>query len=93
MVESYKYKSKIATAIAFIAAIIVHLGQDGLTQIIPAEYANIIPLLVFIAGWILAQSTENKRVEIAEQIVHEQYNNPTLEVLNDEYTGDMEDEC
>ena len=77
MVETYKYKSKFATAIAFIAALISYLGKDGLAQFIPEEYAFLIPLLVFAAGFVLAQSTEDKRVEVAEQMVHEQYNEPT----------------
>ena len=67
MVESYKYKSKIATAIGFLATIIVSLGKDGLTKIIPAEYVWIIPVLVTIASWILAQKTEDHRVVVAEQ--------------------------
>ena len=71
MVETYKYKSKIATAISFIAAFIVYIGQDGLKQIMPAEYAFIIPIIVFIAGYILTQKTEDKRVNVAEQIVYE----------------------
>lgn len=81
MVESFKYKSKIATAIAFIAMIIVSLGKDGLSKIIPAEYVWTIPVLVGIATWILAQKTEDHRVEVAEEMVHEQYSddNPTTE--------------
>ena len=47
-----------------------------------------------IAGYILAQLTENKRVAVAEQIIHEQYNDPTPEVLNDEYEfGDDDGGC
>ena len=81
MVESFKCKSKIATAVAFIAMIITALGKDGLTQIIPAEYVWTIPVLIGAASWILAQKTEDHRVEVAEEIVHEQYNDvdPTTE--------------
>ena len=81
MVESFKYKSKIATAVAFIAMIITALGKDGLTQIIPAEYVWTIPVLIGAASWILAPKTEDQRVEVAEEIVHEQYNDvdPTTE--------------
>ena len=71
MVKTYKYKSKIETAISFIAALITYLGKDGLTEIMPAEYAYLIPILVFAAGYVLAQKTENKRVEVAEQMVLE----------------------
>ena len=78
-IESYKYKSQIATAAAFIAGLIVYIGQDNLKTFIPAEYANWIPIIVLVAGYILAQVTENKRVNIAEQIVREEYNDPTAE--------------
>lgn len=71
MVESYKTKSKIATAAAFIAGLIAYIGQDKLATVIPPEYANWVPIIVLIAGYILAQSTENKRVDIAEQLVYE----------------------
>ena len=102
-IQSYKYKSKIATAVAFIAGIIVYIGKDGLTSVIPAEYANWVPIIVMIAGYILAQSTENKRVDVAEQMILEKLGqeNPTedvdpageYEMLNDEYTspGDESD--
>ena len=93
MVESYKYKSQIATAISFIAALIagliVYIGKDNLATIVPAQYANWIPIIVMIAGYVLAQVTENKRVEVAEQMVHEEYKNdddPTIEdELNEDY--------
>ena len=100
MVETYKYKSKIATAAAFIATIIVCLGKDGLTQIMPTEYAYIIPAIIGIAGWILAQKTENKRVDIAEQMVLEKIAKESqIEEVDPagEYTtiptGDATDEC
>ena len=71
MTESYKLKSKIATAVAFIAAFIVYIGEPGLRQIIPVEYSYFIPILVLLAGYFVTQSTENKRVEVAEKLVHE----------------------
>ena len=89
MVESYKYKSQIATAAALIAGLIVYIGKDNLATIVPPEYANWIPIIVMIAGYVLAQVTENKRVEVAEQLVHEEYKNdddPTIEdELNEDY--------
>lgn len=87
MTETYKYKSKIATAIAFIAALIAYLGEDGLRQIMPPEYAFLIPILIFIAGYILAQSTENKRVDVAEKMVMEQYANQNQDVLDGDDDG------
>ena len=92
MVKTYKYKSKIATAIAFIAALIAYLGQDGLKQIMPPEYAWLIPVLVFCAGYILTQTTENKRVEIAEQMVLEKYAQQSVDTEDDdELADDLDD--
>ena len=99
MVETFKYKSKIATAVSFIAALIAYLGKDGLSEYLPAEYAWLIPILVFIAGYILTQTTENKRVEVAEQMMLEKFSSlvpnedvdPSAEyeeILNEEYTVD-----
>lgn len=92
MTESYKTKSKIATAISFVAAFITYIGQDGLTQIIPAEYAHLIPLIILVAGYILTQTTENRRVAVAEQLIREQSVDPTEPILNDEYTSSIGDE-
>ena len=94
-IESYKYKSQIATAAAFIAGIIVYIGQDNLKTVIPAEYANRIPIIVLVAGYILAQVTENKRVNIAEQIVREEYNDPTAEEDEEDIVvgDDVDDGC
>jgi len=90
MVKSYKYKSKIATAIAFIAAFIVYVGKDELAKLLPTEYAFIASFLVILAGYILAQGTENKRVDIAELLVEAKYNqtedvDPTVDYENPEY--------
>jgi len=99
MVESYKYKSKIATAIAFIAAFIVYLGKDELAKILPPEYAFLASFIVIIAGYVLAQGTENKRVNIAELLVASQYNpiednDPAAdyENLNDEYVTGVDND-
>ena len=95
MTESYKFKSRLTTAISFLAAFIIYVGQDGLKQVIPTEYAWLIPIIIFLAGYIATQKTEDKRVETAEQLVEEKYavSDPTAnEILNDEYVGE-EDGC
>ena len=91
-IESYKYKSQIATAAALIAGLIVYIGKDNLATIVPAQYANWIPIIVMIAGYVLAQVTENKRVEVAEQIVREEYIDPTAEEDDDLVVGDDTDD-
>ena len=96
-IESYKYKSKLATAISFLAAFIVYIGKDELAKILPVEWAYLAPIIVLIAGYIATQSTENKRVDIAELLVEAKYNqiednDPVAEYENDEnVTGDTDD--
>ena len=79
MTESYKFKSKLATAISFLAAFIVYIGKDELAQLMPTELAYLAPLIVLAAGYIVTQGTENKRVVVAEQLVHEQYEDASTE--------------
>ena len=90
-IPTYKYKSKIATAVSFIAAFILYIGKDEIAKILPAEYAFLAGLIVLAAGYIASQGTENTRVKVAEQRVHEQYNDPAAEILNDEYVSDDDD--
>ena len=85
MVESFKYKSKIATAIGAIATIVTIVGQDYLMTLFPS-FGQYIPLIVALASWYLAQSTENKRVEVAEQLVHEEYD--TQPIVSDCFDND-----
>ena len=91
MTESYKVQSKIATAVSFIAAIIVYIGKDELAKLLPVEWASITPIIVLIAGYIATQKTENIRVATAEQMVHDEYISTAdseAQVLNDEYEVD-----
>ena len=74
MVESYKNKSKTANAIVFIAGLITYIGVDNLARVMPKEWAYLAPIIVMIAGYIIVQTTENTRVEVAEQIITEKYN-------------------
>ena len=72
-IKSYKYKSKVATAITFIATYILYLGQDGLNELLPKEFLFIVPFLVYLAGYFVTQTTEDKRVAVAEDIKDEQF--------------------
>lgn len=73
MVETYKYKSKTANAIVFLAGLITYIGTDNLAKIIPKELAYLAPIIVMIAGYIIVQTTENTRVVVAEQKAIEDY--------------------
>ena len=98
-IQSYKYKSKIATAVSFLAAFIVYIGRDELAKLLPTEWAYLTPIIILVAGYIATQGTENKRVNIAELLIEAKYNptediDPTAEYenLNEEYVvGDTDD--
>lgn len=102
-IQTYKYKSKIATAISFLAAFIVYVGKDELAKILPTEWAYLAPIIVLIAGYIATQATENKRVDVAEKMLLEQFGNliPTEDIdpaseyepLNEEYEVDSDESC
>ena len=74
MVQSYKNKSKLANAIVFLAGLTTYIGVDNLSKIMPVEWAYLAPIIVMIAGYIIVQTTENTRVNVAEQIITEKYN-------------------
>ena len=73
MVQSYKNRSKLANAIVFLAGLITYIGVDNLARVMPKEYAYLAPIIVMIAGYIIVQTTENTRVEVAEQLAVKKY--------------------
>lgn len=74
MVESYKTQSKLTNAIVFLAGLITYIGVDNLAKVMPKEWAYLAPIIVMIAGYVAVQSTENTRVERAEQIIRDEDN-------------------
>ena len=88
MTPTYKYKSKAANAIVFIAGLITYIGKDMLAQVMPKELAYLAPVIVIIAGYIIAQTTEDKRVDVAEQRIKEKYQEHVTPSINDTVTGD-----
>ena len=73
MIQTYKYKSKAANAIVFLAGLITYMGKDPLAQVMPEELAYLAPIIVMIAGYIVVQATENTRVDVAEQLAIQKY--------------------
>jgi hypothetical protein len=63
-----KHFSKLTNIIVFFAGLISFLGVEGLKGFIPVEYQYLIPTIVMVAGYILVQLSEDKRVERAENI-------------------------
>ena len=92
MTESYKFKSKLATAIGAICTIISIVGVNQLQTILPS-FSEYIPIIFAFATWYISQNTENKRVEIAEKLIEEKYidNDPASE-YETEPAGDEKDD-
>lgn len=95
--KSYKIPSKVTNLVVFLAAFIVYIGRDGLLQILPEQLAYLAPLIVLIAGYIAAQKTEDKRVEIAEQLavenhIQEQRTAEYDEILNQDDDTELAEE-
>jgi len=85
MIPTYEYKSKIANIIAFLAGLVTFMGRDMLAQILPKEIAYLAPFIVTFAGYILAQKTENIRVDVAQQRAVERYQQNNFTPATDSY--------
>ena len=72
MVESYKTSSRLITLIVFIAVFIT-TNQETILGIINPEYHQIFLFVVLIAGYVVTQFSEEKRVNHAEKLVEEEY--------------------
>ena len=66
--KSLKNYSRAVNIIVFFCSLITYLGVDGLNNIVPDEYKVIIPTVTIVAGFVLVQFSEDKRVERAENI-------------------------
>ena len=95
--KSYKIPSKVTNLVVFLAAFIVYIGRDGLLQILPEQLAYLAPIIVLLAGYIAAQKTEDKRVEVAEQLavenhIQEQRTAEYDEILNQDNDTELAEE-
>lgn len=95
--KSYKIPSKVTNLVVFLAAFIVYIGRDGLLQILPEQLAYLAPIIVLLAGYIAAQKTEDKRVEVAEQLavenhIQEQRTAEYDEILNQDEDTELAEE-
>jgi len=95
MTETYKYKSRLITAIAFIIMLLAAITPEAWQNILPGEYWVFIPTIMGIITYAAAQLSEEKRVEVAETMVIEKQNEILGQPLtNEEYiTEDDEDGC
>lgn len=92
--ESLKIPSRIVTLIVTVVFAILTavatMTPEGLAAYLPSEIAGYAALIIIIAGAIVNQYSEEKRVERAEDLIKQQntvLGYPTEEtVMNDEYT-------
>lgn len=68
--ESFKIPSQLTNVIVFIAMFIL-ANQELLTSNTPSEYNAIVSTVIVLAGFIVTQYTEDKRVAVAEELVVE----------------------
>ena len=73
MVETYKHKSRMWTIIVAVIVAISTIGINDWQNILPTKYSFLAPTIVAVLGFVVAQLTEEKRVNVAEQLVHEEY--------------------
>ena len=86
MLKSFKNYSRAVNVLVFVAGLVSFLGVDGLKGFVPVEYQYLIPTVVMVAGYVLVQLSEDKRVERAESIAVSQSGG----CLNAEYDSPIE---
>lgn len=89
---TYKYKSRLITAMAFVAMLLAAITPDAWQSLLPNQYWVFIPTIIAILTYLSAQISEEKRVEVAETIVIEKQNEILGQPLNGEYTEPTEEE-
>lgn len=92
MTTTYKYKSRLITAIAFIIMLLAAITPDAWQSLLPNQYWVFIPTIMGIITYAAAQLSEEKRVEVAETMVIEKQNAIMGQPLNEEYTFPSEEE-
>lgn len=86
MTTTYKYKSRLITAIAFLAMLLAAITPDAWQSLLPNQYWVFIPTIIAALTWLAAQLSEEKRVEVAETMVIEKQNEILGQPLtNEEY--------
>lgn len=89
MVVSYKFRSRLANVVVFLAGLVSYVGQDNLLLFVPSFLRGYVPVFVLLCGYVVVQLTEDTRVSVAEELVREESNHGSevcceRAVLNDE---------
>ena len=85
MTRTYKYKSRIITALAFLAMLVAAISPEAWQTLLPESYWVLIPTIIAIATYAATQLSEEKRVEVAETLVVEKQNAIMGQPINEEY--------
>ena len=92
MTKTYKYNSRIITAIAFIIMLFAAITPEAWQSILPEQTWVFIPTIICILTYLAAQLSEEKRVDVAEQLIIEKQNEILGQPLtNEEYVSDNDD--
>lgn len=79
MITTFKHKSRIITIIATVFTALGTLTVEQWTNILPPELSQYATIIVILIGFIVAQLSEEKRVEVAQKLVHLTYQNDESE--------------
>jgi len=92
MTTTYKYKSRLITAISFVITILAFISVDEWASVLPRDFVFLAPTIVAIIGYIASQLSEEARVVRAEEMAvaeaKTQENGIVINeepILNDEY--------
>jgi len=68
MTTTYKYKSRLITAISFVITILAFISVDEWASVLPRDFVFLAPTIVAIIGYIASQLSEEARVVRAEEM-------------------------
>ena len=92
MTTTYKYKSRLITAISFVITILAFISVDEWASVLPRDFVFLAPTIVAIIGYIASQLSEEARVVRAEEMAVAEAKTQEKDIvineepiLNDEY--------
>ena len=84
MTKTYKYNSRLITAIAFLVMLLAAITPEAWQSLLPENYWVIIPTITAVLTYLAAQLSEEKRVNVAEQLIIESQ----ADLINQQETND-----
>lgn len=90
--KSFKNISRLVTVIMALFTMLSMITVDQWQTILPTKYVIYAPLIATGISFIVNQYSEEKRVNRAEERIHQQYQEPTQD-LGDEESEEMRGIC